>query len=64
MNSPNRRSFLKTTAWAVAGTALTTPLRASSEGPTKRRFTIDLAYGRIGVRADLRKALALIERQP
>jgi sugar phosphate isomerase/epimerase len=58
MANLDRRSFFQTaTTAALAGTLLGSTARAAEAG--KRKFTMDLRCGSIGVRADLREAVRL-----
>ena len=61
MTATNRRGFLRhaaAAAAAVAGTGLS-GLAAPGANGRKRKFTMDLVPGAIGVRADLREAIRL-----
>jgi sugar phosphate isomerase/epimerase len=58
----SRRDLLRTTALATVGGASWSQARTVLADPPKRRFTMDLACGRIGVRADLPSAIALADR--
>jgi len=56
----NRRRFLKTAAAAgFAGIGLSAVPRPAAAAESKRKFTMDLACGMIGVRADQREAIRL-----
>ena len=56
----NRRGFLKTaTAVGLSGVGLLASRRAAAAQRGKRKFTMDLRCGAIGVKADLREAIRL-----
>ena len=65
MTGLNRRSFLKTaTAAGLAGAGLAAPPRPAHAGgqKRKRKFTMNLACGSIGVRAEPRETIRLAHR--
>jgi sugar phosphate isomerase/epimerase len=63
MRLPSRRDLLRAAALATAYGALGSHTRTVlADPPKRRRFTRDLACGRIGVRADLPAAIAFADR--
>ncbi|MHC4400876.1 MAG: sugar phosphate isomerase/epimerase family protein [Planctomycetota bacterium] len=59
MTQPNRRRFLQAAgAVGLAGMGISTPRLASAAERRKRKFTMDLRCGSIGVRADLPQAIS------
>lgn len=61
MNHLHRRGFLKTAAAVSLAGVWTTKVSAASE-QQKRKFTMDLSCGMIGVRADGREAIRLAQQ--
>jgi sugar phosphate isomerase/epimerase len=59
MIQTDRRRFLQTAAGSLAAAWLVSGTPASAAERAKRRFTMDLAPGRIGVRADIREVIRL-----
>jgi len=60
MADPARRTFLKTaTAVGLSGMGLLASQRSAASEAGKRKFTMDLRCGAIGVRADPREAIGL-----
>ena len=60
MHHLNRRGFLQTaTALGLSGMGVSASGRAGAAEARKRKFTMDLRCGAIGVRADLREAIRL-----
>ena len=59
----NRRTFLQTaTATGLAAAGVGALRRSAAAQPLKRKFTMDLRCGSIGVRADQREAIRLARR--
>ena len=54
----HRRDFLKTSAAGLAGLGFATSLAAAAEPKLKRKFTLCLAGGMIGVSGDARKVIS------
>ena len=54
----HRRDFLKTSAAGLAGLGFATSLAAAAEPKPKRKFTLCLAGGMIGVSGDARKVIS------
>ena len=63
MDDPGRRNFLAGVLTAGAASALAgTPWAAAAEPPVRRRMTIDLICGNLGVKATQREAIDLARR--
>lgn len=62
MAALDRRVFLKTTAAGIAGLGMLGSSALAEEGRPKRKFTMALSCGMIGVRADARESIALAQQ--
>jgi sugar phosphate isomerase/epimerase len=62
MPNKTRRNFLRSTAAALAGTALARAAAAAEEAKRARLMTIDLTCGSIGVGASQKEAIELAKR--
>ena len=62
MSHPGRREFLTSAFTAGVAVALSRPLSAAAEPSVRRRMTIDLSCGNLGVKATQREAIDLARR--
>jgi sugar phosphate isomerase/epimerase len=60
--APNRRQFLQTSTLLAAAAAGATRAWALADGESKRKFTMDLSCGMIGVKASPRESIALAKQ--